>query len=118
MEGSMLIISPNGTERLVEIVGEPTLEFFKTGLNNGHIEVVPFFRHVLYKGKVINDCVAFCDEEGKLKRLPYNQTATEQWQSSLQRQGRTLYEKTGEAKDTLVGPIIVVWGDKDFMAAL
>ncbi|WP_439924714.1 hypothetical protein [Nitrobacter sp. JJSN] len=74
---------------------------------------MPYFRHVEHEGRLVHDGVAFCDEEGKLKSLPYNQDATEQWEYSLMHQGRAL-----AGLDFLVGPVIVVWGDKDFMGAL
>lgn len=117
MRGTMLTILPDGTEKLQPIMGAPTLDIMKQGLAGGMLEVVPLFRHVEW-GSDINNCVAFCDEEGKLKGLPYNGPATIRWQESLARQGRSLFDSGANMMDHLVGPIIVLWGDKAFMDAL
>ena len=118
MKGNMLIISANGITRLVETNEAPTLDFLKLGLNNGMLEVVPLFTSIEHEGKRIKNCVAFCDEEGKIKNLPYNETATEKWQAALTEQGRSLFDMKMTTVDFLVGPVIVVWGDKEFMEAL
>lgn len=109
----MLMISPDGQKRLVEIEGEPSLEILKQGIGGGLLETVPFFNHVIHKGQVIPNCVAFCDEEGKIKGLPYNSVATQEWDISLMTQGRSL-----GGRDYLVGTIAVIWGDDAFMEAL
>lgn len=113
MQGNMLIISPNGITRLVESAQAPDLDWLKMGINNGMLETVPFFTSVDHEGKRIENCVAFCDEEGKLKALPYNETATTQWNKALKHHGCGVF-----GWDLLVGPVIVLWGDKEFMEAL
>lgn len=48
----------------------------------------------------------FCHEEGKLKRQPYNEVATELWQMLLEESG------IGMVPDCLVGRVVVT-GDTD-----
>jgi hypothetical protein len=66
------------------------------------------------------NCVAFCDEDGKRKGMPQNQIATAFWEHSLKRKGRSLSAMpsfTG-GPDFLVGPIAVLFGDREFMGSL
>lgn len=61
----------------------------------GWIECVPHFTK--YNG---DECVAVCDEEGKLKHYPVNQLASQEW-----------YKQIGvSGGDFLVGPIVVLTG--------
>jgi len=57
-------------------------------------------------------CVAFCDEHGKLDNLPTNVRATELWKAALIR------ADSHRLDDVLCGPVAVVYGDAEFMAAL
>lgn len=62
----------------------------------GYIEVVPYFTS--YEGE---RCIAFCDEEGKLKGKSVNAVATNLW-----------YDQFAEIAqaDVLVGDIVIVQG--------
>jgi hypothetical protein len=63
--------------------------------------------------------VAFCDEDGKKKGLPVNKTATYLWETALRlvkHPGLMTYD--GQVYDYLVGSIVVVSGDKEFMEEL
>lgn len=77
-----------------------SLEFMQTAVG-GSIEIIPGFTR--YMGK---DCVAFCNEEGKLRNLPVNQDATMEWRWQH------------PTPDILVGNVLVVTGDEEFMGAL
>jgi hypothetical protein len=74
----------------------------------GYIEAVPYWHTVEVAGEVM-PCVAYCNEEGKLQRLPANGSATHAWDAALQRDHRV------GVSDILVGDVIVVAGDKAFM---
>jgi hypothetical protein len=74
---------------------------------SGPIELVPMFCvFTVHRTKV--KCAVFCNEEGKLKNLPYNQRATELWLECLK----------FDPHDVLVGDVVVVWGDDLFMKEL
>lgn len=78
----------------------------------GYIEVIPFFDSIAYAGVVMH-CVAFCNEDGKREALPINDRANTLWHRALERNGmRQLM------RDQLVGPIAVVFGDRELMAEL
>jgi len=101
MKGWKHIILP-GTplhEMSVAISEPPTCEELRHQLG-GWLKVVPAF--TTYKGR---RCVAFCDEEGKLKNLPLNETATLAWYDCV------------DTGDALVGPIVVITGDDELLEA-
>ena len=58
--------------------------------------------------------MAFCDEDGKGRRnLPLNRMATFAWDAAMRRD-----HGCGCAPDYLVGNVVVVFGDREFMEAL
>jgi hypothetical protein len=77
-----------------------TLEFMQTCVG-GPIEVVPHFTTYMS-----SRCVAFCNEEGKLRDLPVNKEATMLWRQQFNN------------PDILVGNILIVTGDEEFMESL
>ena len=69
----------------------------------GYIETVPGLE--TYKDQ---PCKAFCNEEGKLNGLPFNHTATQAWDTA-----------TNDAyDDILVGNVVIVTGDPEFLEAV
>lgn len=117
MKGTILSIKVTGTETIREIDGEPTLELLKEAIGGGYLEIVPGFNRYKHNGEA-HDCVAFCDEEGKLEGMSYNADATRYWQQALLAQGHPGLVKRGVMLDYLVGTIAIVWGDDEFMEAL
>lgn len=114
MNGTALIFRPGHSEPLVEtLTDEVPLGWLQKRVD-GYIEIVPGFDHVEHAG-AIRRCVAFCNEEGKLKRMPFNRIATEYWDQALP---DGLRRPSGELVDALVGPIVVLFGDDEFMDAL
>jgi hypothetical protein len=126
MNGMMLIYGTDGAFDIVSFTERPTLVEVQQAVGGGYIEQVPFFNTVAYNGEV-HHCLAFCDEDGKRKELPYNQKATELWDLALRRMrdidGDRVYpdgltQPNGDPTDVLVGPIAVMFGDEDFMDAV
>ena len=74
----------------------PSLEVLQKAVG-GYIEVIPYF--VKYKGE---DCIALCNEEGKLNDLPLNTGANLLWFSQRPRPPLT---------DVLVGDVAIITGD-------
>jgi hypothetical protein len=116
----MVIIRPGDIDRDPEVVHYTravTAEELGTVIG-GYVEAVPGFSTIGFAG-VVMSCVAFCNEHGKLDKLPVNEPATAYWERSLRRQGMQLLDdKTQIPKDWLVGNVVVLFGDGEFMAAL
>lgn len=106
MKGAVLAINADGTTDLIQ-VGDPAVLPHLRRIVGGHIEGVPMFLSVPVGGRV-RRCVAFCNEEGKLRGLPVNAPATMLWHRSAGR----------DTGDVLVGNVAVVWGDEEFMGEL
>ena len=78
----------------------PSLEKLKADVG-GFIEQVPGFDTYLDK-----PCVAFCNEEGKIHGLKVNHYATNKWRQCI------------ETDDVLVGNVVIIMGDDEFLEAL
>jgi hypothetical protein len=110
MKGQSTIYHPDGTQDIRPFRGEsPSLDFLQQAVG-GDIEVVPYFGTIEHGGKVVR-CAVFCNEHGKMNRLPVNRPVTSLWQAAQQRSGV-------EIADRLVGRVVVLTGDDEFMEAL
>jgi Domain of unknown function (DUF3846) len=119
MKGALLILKPDGTRETRQLTGEPGLDVLHE-IVGGYIEVVPYFKTIEIDGRV-HECIAFCNENGKINRLPVNRFATLEWDSALRRAGLAtgLAYVSGSPmppdqfglSDHLVGSIAVVIGD-------
>jgi hypothetical protein len=111
MKGVLTIIPVgNAAVSSKELAAAPHLEDLR-GLVGGDIELVPFFTKFERE-----PCVAFCNETDKLKGLPINHRATALWHAAA------LWHAQGEprfiGRDVLVGPIVIVTGDRELMEEL
>lgn len=98
-----VVIKPDADTLYVEeIERPPELEKLRAGVV-GDIEVVPFFDKLMGR-----KCVAFCNEHGKLERMPINHAANVLWRLA----------HDGMMNDVLVGPIVVILGSPSFLAKL
>jgi hypothetical protein len=114
VKGTMLIVSPDGVITSVPLTEMP----HHTELHKhvgGPLETVPYFNWVKWPTISISrhKCVAFCNEDGKRLNLPRNHPAEKMWLDALQRAGMPT-----EIDDYLVGTVVVLFGDKQFMEAL
>jgi hypothetical protein len=107
MGGKLFVIEPDGECRLVR---EYTEESAAIGdlqkAVGGYIEVVPRFGTIALDGGSPVTCLAFANEEGKGRGLPFNPVATALWATAC----------GGPILDHLVGPIAVLTGDAAFLA--
>ena len=102
MKGKFIIIRASGKIEATEITEQPGLAALQVAVG-GYLETVPAFDK--YDGQ---DCVAFCNEEGKLRKLPFNSKATLLWD-----------EATGGAfDDILVGDVVIITGDDELLEAM
>jgi hypothetical protein len=126
MKGTMVTIQPTFEVPVTFISIDPAvaadstrmLPLMKAGIGGGYIELIPLFNSIEIEGTV-HHCVAFCDEDGKRKEMPINWRATAMWEHALHCAGHPgLINPAGGLADYLVGAIIVLFGDDEFMEAL
>lgn len=113
MKGLTLLVRTDGTTEITEWTEHKPLVFLdhlKKAVG-GCIETVPYFDRLEVNGTE-HRCVAFCDEEGKIKEKPFNAYAQHMWRLS----GRN--GMWAAQSDALVGDIICVFGDEEFMKEL
>ena len=72
------------------------------------------FGSIGYGGTVMH-CVALCNEHGETDHIPINQAATIAWERALRREGHQLLDQSGTPTDWLVGPVLILFGDREFM---
>ena len=109
MNGAALIFNPD--DPLPNVVGSTNwrdfnLAFLQKAVG-GYIEAIPYFNDINVAGEVV-PCVAYCNEEGKLRNLSPNMSATSLWGLSLARQRRVPH-------DILLGPVVIIIGDAEFL---
>lgn len=91
-------IHPSGEQTRETLEHAPDHKWIKARLADGWLEIAPHFEQ--YGDK---PCVAFCDEEGKLKGLAMNGKATYLWYACL--------APEPFIPDTLHGPVVIVAAD-------
>jgi hypothetical protein len=102
----MTIIQHDGKTISKEITttNDVRYEILKEALNDGMLELIPYFTK--YDG---TSCIAFCDEEGKLKKLPFNPVAHTLWEIAV---GKHI------SVDYLVGPVVIISAPQEFLKQL
>jgi len=114
MQGTMIVIEPNGLYHAKPLDAAPSLDSLQTAVG-GYVELVASFDTIRYSGEV-SPCVVFCNEEGKLDGLPVNMIATALWDHAL---GRTTEATLGRIPDdVLCGAVVVILGDEELMQEL
>lgn len=111
MHGALIVLSVNGSQLATPYRRPATLREMRAALGGGYLERIPYFTRFEFGGE-FHDCVAFCDEHGKIRGLPLNERATAAW---LLAQAGNLPDPIN---DVLVGPVLVIIGDEEFMEAL
>ena len=128
MKGRTYVYSVN--DPVVRAVGAVKVTYLSEPLRlkqlqeavGGYIESVPLWNTYIHNGRPVS-CVAYCNEEGKLNGLSLNAAATRDWSAAMLRiveEGEQVYPRgllgaDGRPSDVLVGDIVVVVGDEEFM---
>jgi hypothetical protein len=114
MRGTMLTYKPGSPHPIVHrLTAPPELQLLQAAVGDGYIEHVPYFETINWEGED-HICVALCNEDGKRLQLAMNHTATDLWDRSLQRNRKV----ASASPDYLVGSVVVLFGDPEFMEAL
>jgi hypothetical protein len=102
MPGKVVIISVNGLITEQNSEGKVALETLQK-LVGGYIERVPHFGS--FGGQ---KCIAFADEDGRMKAKPINEKATELWfEAAGSKKGVSL----DYIKNFLVGDVVILLGE-------
>lgn len=124
----MLIYAPGENVQRKQLTEPPDAETLHK-IIGGYFELVPYF-HSIKRDDGEHRCVAFCNEDGKRLLLPINDVANLLWDDALQRSGHTdvryrvgnfmraIGHEAALGKDFLVGPVVVLYGDDEFMESL
>jgi len=118
MQGTLIKVSPDAITEEIPLDHEPTAAELHEHIG-GYIELVPCFDHYLTRssGTLRSKwvaCLAFCDEEHKLKGLPINIAASSLWYAALDHQ----WTPEGAAsliphyRDYLGGTVLIIIGDE------
>lgn len=109
MHGKLITITAEGVTTVEDITSPPGLEKLQSAVG-GYIEAIPYFE--TFGGQ---QCVAFCNEEGKLshQQLPPNDTATQAWTAAMM-----AAVKVTPAPDFLVGTVAIITGDSELLEAM
>lgn len=102
MHGVIITLNYDGTRHRLETNDWNILKEVQY-IVGGYIQEIPGFD--TYAGY---QCVAFCNEEGKIKELPVNFMACKAWYEAMDKKGL-------KTVDVLCGNVAVVYGDKEFM---
>jgi hypothetical protein len=128
MKGTAIIVTPEGRAIVQEVTTPIPLKFLNDGVG-GSIELIPHLNSVMFD-KQVRDCVAYVNAYGKGMSLRKNELANFLWDLALARQGISRFEidlayvqptvsdkdhLVIYEKDHLVGSIVILLGDKDFM---
>ena len=106
MQGELTIIQADGTTSRKPLANLDHYPELKTAVGGG-IALVPGFSS--FEGK---PCDAYANDEGITNGLPSNRTASELWWRQID-DNRCL----GNALTMLHGPLAIVTGDDEFIAA-
>jgi len=106
MQGELTIIRADGTKSRTLLANPDHYPELKAAVG-GSIELVSGFTS--FEGK---PCDAYVNDEGIANGLPRNRVASELWWAQLDDHSRL-----GNALDILHGPLAIVTGDDEFIAA-
>jgi len=111
MKGTMFIIRPEDADHTRierhEKTEPPTLDEWQAACG-GYVQKIPGLQSCRPLIGSVARCVALCNEDGLSLRLPVNRVATALWHGTAPR----------FSTQTLVGNVIVLTGDDEFMDSL
>lgn len=119
MKGSIIKIPASGHIEIREVDAPPSLDELQAVVG-GDIQEVPQFSIYAPPGAgQWQEAIAYCNEEGKGLGLPINRKATSAWNDALiNGHGYSLFGPDGNLLDILVGDVVVLTGDPEFLESL
>jgi hypothetical protein len=115
MRGTAVILRPGEPPEFVDLDPPPADLDFVRKLNEwvgGYIEIVPYWQSFIVD-RVTHRCVVYCNEDGKRLGLPVNDPANWLWDAALRRDNAPPL-----IPDALVGTVVVLYGDDEFMESM
>ncbi len=110
MRGKMIVVNVDGTIIKQNLSSVPPLKVLNEKIG-GFLESIPYFNKVYDEGEIHN-CVAFCNQHGKINGEPSNSTATLMWFKSF----TEITKQPAEALDDYIaGNVVILYGDDEFM---
>jgi len=106
VKGFITTIAVDGKTTSRELDKVPPLEVLREGVGGGHIEHIPYWDTIMLLDLPHPAC-AFCHEESKLNGMDVNWKATVLWHAQAPHMA---------GQDVLCGPVVVLYGDPEFMA--
>jgi hypothetical protein len=109
MNGTIITL-PCGAGGIVKpIDGPSTLEYLQAAVDGLDVEMVPGFETIEYAETVV-DCIAFADQDAKVKGKLINRDASVLWDAALLRAGYPgLIKADGRIADMVCGQLAVVF---------
>lgn len=99
----MKVVLPNGQETVTRLKKEPDLETLRAAIGGGYIQNLPLFDRVEIDTTVHNkNVIAYCDEDGRSRGLPFNRKATIAWLQCMDDEHPFVYVPF------VLGPMVVV----------
>jgi hypothetical protein len=112
MKGRLIVVGTDGSLTVTELTAPPDYETINEAVG-GYIEIVPGFNRF---GNC--ECVAFCNEEGKLERMNEEGKLESMFLNII---AQALWERSVGFKindDYLVGPVAIIVGDEELLREL
>ena len=106
MQGELTVIGPDGLVCRRPLADPDAYEEIKDAVGGG-LDLVPGFAS--FEGRT---CDAYVNDQSSLNGMPQNRKATELWWPQLDESRRL-----GNALSILHGPLAIVTGDDEFIAA-
>lgn len=115
MQGILHIIpaNPGSAPRVIPLERPVTQEEIQDAVG-GPIGFIANFDTITQDGTV-SLCYAFCDEQARYRERPLNRAATTLWSQALVRR---FGAGQAELPEVLLGSVVVITGDSEFMEAL
>lgn len=114
MIGSSIILRPNRPIEFRTYTGPVRDDHFSDTID-GLLEMVPHFDQWIDAEGKLRECVVYADQEAEMKGLEINHYASAIWNYIADLKG---IDYRLRRRRQLAGPVVIVFGDEEFMEAL
>lgn len=110
MNGKMIVINTDGSMIVEDLKSVPPLKVLQENVGR-YLEPVSHFNKFFSPVGTYN-CVAFCNENGKINEEPANMVATLFWKKSFEEETKSHFSVLD---NFLYGNVVILYGDDEFM---